>query len=173
MTDSNGHHSFMKEIVSLQDAARGDYFVLAVLDSVPQEAVDNKCGIQCEAGLHQRFKEVKRVCKQVSLVPETGGGLGTYALSYLRYVLTFHLWQHVGSQKYPGDMDTFELLQIADVLLEQGDMEGAITLVNYLQGEPKRVAQDWMRNAQLYLETKQAIYLVENYMASISLSIIQ
>lgn len=161
----------MKEIVSLQEAAHGDYFILAVLDSIPQEAVNSKRGIQSEAGLQQRFKKVKRVCKQVALIPEMGGGLGTYALSYLHYMLTFDLWQHVDSQKYPTD--TFELLQVADVLLEQGNMEGAIRLVNCLQGEPKRVAQDWLRDALLHLETKQAIYLIQNYMASISLSIIQ
>ena len=161
----------MGEIVSLQEAAHGNCFILAVLDSIPQEAVDSKHGIQSKAGLQQRFKKVKRVCKQVALIPETGGGLGTYALSYLNYMLTFDLWHQVDSQKYP--LDTFELLQVVDVLLEQGNVEGAIRLVNCLQGEPKRVAQDWLRDAQLHLETKQAIYLVQNYMAAISLTIIQ
>ena len=159
----------MKETVSLQEAAHGDYFILAVLDSIPQEAVNNKHGIQSEAGLQQRFKKVKQVCKQVALIPETGGGLGTYAVSYLHYMLTLN---RVDSEKYPVDMDTFELLQVADVLIEQGNIEGAIRLVNYLQGEPKRVAHDWLRDAQLYLETKQAVCLVQNYIASISLSII-
>ncbi len=159
----------MKETVSLQEAAHDDSFILAALDSIPQEAVNNERGIQSEAGLQQRFKKVKRVCKQVALIPETGGGLGTYALSYLHYMLTFN---HVDSEKYPVDMDTFELLQVADVLLEQGNIEGAIRLVNYLKGEPKRVAQDWLRDAQLYLETKQAVYIVQNYIASTSLSII-
>ena len=163
----------MKEIVSLREAAHGDFFILAVLDSIPREAVDSEHGIQSEAGLQQQFKKVKRICKQTALVPETGGGLGTYALSYLHYMVTFDLWKHVDSQKYPVNMDTFELLQVADVLIEEGNMEGAIMLVNRLQGEPKRVAQDWLRDAQLHLETKQAISLVQNYMASISLSIIQ
>lgn len=168
ITDPNGYYSYMKEMVSLQKAAHGDYFILAVLDSIPQEVV-NKRGIQSEAGLQQRFKKVKRVCKQVALIPETGGGLGSYAVSYLHCMLSF---SHVDGEKYPVDMDTFELLQLAEVLVEQGNIEGAIRLVNYLQGEPKRVAQDWLRDAQLYLETKQAIYLVQNYIASISLSII-
>lgn len=172
-TDPNQRYSFMKEIVSLQKAAYGDHFILAVLDSIPREAVNSEYGIQSEAGLQQRFKKVKRVCKQIALVPETGGGLGTYVLSYLHYLVTFDLWKHVNSQNYPGNMDTFELLQVADVLLEEGNIEGAIRLVNYLQGEPKWAAQDWLRDAQLHLETKQAISLVQNYIASISLSIIR
>ena len=172
ITDPNGCYSFVKKIVSLREVAHGDYFILAVLGSIPQEAVDNKYGIHSEAGLRQRFKKVKQVCKQVALIPETGGGLGTYALSYLHSMFTFDLWHHVNSKKNPVDMDTFELIQTADALLKQGNMEGAVRLINYLQGEPRRVAQDWLRDAQLYLETKQAISLVQNYMASISLSII-
>ena len=172
-TDPNEHYSFMKEVTSLQEAARGDHFILAILDSIPREAVDSECGIQSEAGLQQRFKNVKQICKQVALVPATGGGLGTYALSYMHSLLTFDLWKHADSRKDPVDMDTSELLQVADVFLQQGNMEGAIRLLNRLQGEPKRVARDWLRDAQLHLETKQAVGLVQNYLASVSLSIIQ
>lgn len=172
-TDPKERYSFMKEVVALQEAARSDYFILAVLESIPHEAVTHGLGIQSEAGLLQRFKKVKRVCRQVSLVPAAGGGLGTYSLSYIHSLLTFDLLKYASSPKHPADMDTSELLQAANAHLEQGDMEGAIRLLNYLTGEPRRVARGWLRDAQLHLETKQAISLVQNYMASISLSIIQ
>lgn len=174
--DPDERYSFTREISSLREVAHGDHFILAVLDSIPQEAANSEPGIQSEAGLQQRFRKVKQICKHVALVPETGGGLGTYALSYLRSFLTFDMWKHssaVDSQVDPMDMDTFELLQCAEILLHQGNMEGAIKFVNCLQGEPKRVAHDWLRDARLHLETKQGICLVQNYMAATSFSIIQ
>lgn len=174
--DPNDYYLFMKEIFSLREAAHGDHFILSMLDSIPLEAVGNEQGIQSEAGLRQRFKRVKQICKRVALVPDVGGGLGIYALSYLYSLLTINVWKHrdaANLQKEPSDMDTFDLLQQADNLLQQGDMEGAIRFVNCLRGEPRKVARDWLRDAQLHLETKQAIHLVQNYMAAISLSIIQ
>lgn len=174
--DPDERYSFKKEISSLREAASGDHFILAVLDSIPQEAISNEKGIQSESGLLRRFKKVKQICKRVALVPDVGGGLGTYALSYLHSLLVIDVWKHRGAaevQEDPADMDTFDLLHHADSLLRGGDMEGAIRLVNCLRGEPKRVARDWLRDAQLHLETKQAIQLVQNYMASVSLSLIQ
>lgn len=174
--DPNERYSFAKEISSLREAACGDCFILSVLDSIPLEAVNNEQGIQSEAGLLQRFERVKQICKRVALVPDVGGGLGTYTLSYLHSFLAIDVWKHRNAadlQKERPDLDTFDLVQQADNLLRKGDMEGAIRFVNCLRGEPRRVAQDWLRDAQLHLETKQAIQLVQNYMASISLSFIQ
>ena len=175
--DPYERYSFTKEIASLREAAhdREDRFVLAVLDCIPKEAV-NSLGIQSEAGLHQRFKKVKKICKQVALVPQVGGGLGSYALSYLHSLLAIDVWKHSSSahlQKYPTDMDTFELLQHADHLLQCGQLEGAIRVLHCLQGESKRVASDWLKDARLYLETKQAVSVVQTYLAGINLSFTQ
>lgn len=168
-------HSFRQEVSSLREAAEQDHFLLAMLDSIPQEAINSEHGIQSEAGLRQRFSKVKKICKQVALVPEAGGGLGTYALSYLNSFLAIDVWKRGSTvdHKDPVDMDTFELLQRADHLLQKGNMERAISFINYLQGEPKQVARDWLRDAQLHLETKLAIQLIQKYMAATSLSIIQ
>ena len=147
-----------------------------MLDSIPHEAVSSENGIQSEAGLQQRFRKVKKICKKVALVPEVGGGLGTYALSYLHSFLAINVWRYSSAVEYgrdPTDMDTFELLHYAENSLRQGNVEEAIKLINCLTGEPRRVAQDWLRDAQLHLETKQAIHLLQNYMAANSLAIIQ
>lgn len=173
--DPYERYSFTDEVASLRKAARGDAFIVAVLDCIPKEAI-TKSGIQSEAGLQQRFRRVKQICKRVALVPEVGGGLGSYALSYLHSILAIDVWKHNSTamlQKDPVDMDTFELLQSADNLLQQGSFEGATQVLNCLQGEPKRVARDWLRDAQLHLETKQAISVVKNYLATISLSVVQ
>ena len=173
--DPYERYSFAKEIASLREAAHEDSFILAVLDCIPKEAV-NRSGVQSEAGLQQRFKKVKQTCKRVALVPQVGGGLGTYALSYLHSLLAIDVWKRSNSthlQRDPTDMDTFELLQHADHLLQCGRLEGAIQVLNCLQGESKRVASDWLKDARLYLETKQAVSVVQTYLAGINLSFIQ
>ena len=127
--DPSERYSFSKEVSSLREAAHGDHFILSVLDSIPQEAVSSENGIQSEAGLQQRFRKVKKICKKVALVPEVGGGLGTYALSYLHSFLAINVWRYSSAVEYgrdPMDMDTFELLHYADNSLRHGNVEEAI-----------------------------------------------
>ena len=145
-----------------------------MLDSIPAEATSGK-GIQSEAGLKERFTRVKKICRRVALVPETGAGLGTYALSYLQSLLTLNVWGRggrEGTDTPPKDMDTFELLHQAEVCLHRGDLEEAVFYLNHLQGESQRVARDWLSDARLHLETRQAISVVLQYMAATSISIV-
>ena len=145
-----------------------------MLDSIPQEARDGG-GIQSEASLKERFRKVKRICKRVALVPETGGGLGTYALSYLQSLLTLNIWSSyvIDTETNPAKMDTFQLLHQAEAYLHYGELEKAVCHVNLLQGEARRVARDWLCDARLYLETRQAVELILHYMAATSISMVQ
>ncbi len=173
--DQDQRYLLGNEVASLREAAKEDRFVLSILDTIPQEAVTVGGGLQSEAGLMERFKKVKRICKRVSLVPQSGGGLGTYALSYLQSLLvikTSRLAPYiVDSKTDPSEMDNFELLQQADTRLHQGELREAVEYVNQLQGEARRVAQDWLVDARLYLETRQAVELVLCHMAATSVSL--
>lgn len=116
-----------------------------------------------------------RICKRVALVPETGGGLGTYALSYLQSLLVFNI---LGSSKVQSEqdlskLDTFELLNLANMSIKRGDVESAVWYVNHLKNESRRVAQDWLEDARLYLETRQAISLIQTYIAASNISFVQ
>jgi len=167
-------YSLTHEVGTLREAAKDDPFIVAMLDSLPASATAGG-GIQCEGGLKERFMKVKRMCRRVALVPETGGGLGTYALSYLQSVLIMS-WRFVGrvgserGDHDPHKMDTFEILECADTLLRQGDLEQAVRYMNLLRGEPRRVARDWLRDARHYLETTQAVLLISEYMAALNIS---
>lgn len=167
---------FSKELLSLREAARGDKFILSTLDSIPRQATSAAVGgIQSEAGLKERFRKVYRVCKRVALVPETGGGLGTYALSYVQSLLVFNI--RTNGRVQPGQdlskLDTFDLLNLANMSMKRGDMESAVWYVNHLKDESRRVAQGWLEDARLYLETKQAFTLIQTYMAARNISFVQ
>ena len=168
--DPTEYFSFEKEVGNLRIAAKNDPFITAILDSIP---LSGGC-IQGEGSLRERFSRVKRICRHVALVPETGGGLGTYALSYLQSGLMVS-WKFVGriQRQQVGDphkMDTFEILDRADWLLRQGEVEQAVRYVNQLQGEPRKVARDWLQDARHYLETTQAVLLVSEYMAALNIT---
>ncbi len=156
------------EVVSLRRAAGEDTFFATVLDAVPSQAIAGD-GFQSMASLRERFTKVKRICRRVALVPETGGGLGTYAISYLQSLLTIRAWfPDASATSDPSEMHTYQLLHQADARLRRGDLDGAIHYMNHLQGEPKNIARDWLVDARLYLETRQAVQLIQTCMAASS-----
>ncbi len=164
-TNANAHDRFTisQEVASLRKAAQGDSFMLSVIDSIPKQALNKSSpGIQSESSLRERFEKVYRICKRVALVPETGGGLGTYALSYLQSLLVFNI-RGVKEVDDINQMDSFELLGLAHNSIEKGDLERAVYYVSHLRNESQRVAQDWLVDARLYLETRQAVKLIETY----------
>ena len=169
--DPTEYYSFASEIAAVREASKGDHFILSMLDSIPRAALS---GIQSEAGLKERFRKVKRICRRVALVPETGGGVGTYILSFIQSLLTISAWTSTAVEGVtPSDkMDTFDLLSQAGVQLRRSNLEGAVRAANCLQGEPRRVAQDWLKDARLYLETRQAVELISQYIAATSISIV-
>lgn len=165
-------HSISNEVSSLKDAAKEDEFISTVLSAIPEEALEN--GISSETGLKSRFKRVRKVCKRVALVPEEGGGLGMHLLSFMQSLLTFDMVYHaMADQKDLKSMNTFELLAQANTYLEQGDLETALRLVNQLTGESRRIASDWVKEACLYLETRQTVMVIAEYLAASSITVIQ
>lgn len=173
--DPTDRHSLQQEVKVLCDAAKDDPFILVVLNSLPRRAV-SASGIQGEGGLRERFSKVKRICRRVALVPERGGGMGTYALSYMQSLLVVS-WRFVGRltrdcEDYEDlkKLDTFDILERADACLQCGDIELAVRYMNLLRGEPRTVAQDWLCDARNYLETLQAVRLVSEYMAALNIT---
>lgn len=169
-------YSLQREVHDLREAAKDDPFVLVILNSLPTHVLSSN-GIQGDGGLKERFSKVKQICRRVALVPERGGGMGTYALSYLQSVLIVS-WRFVGRVAGSGELededidklDTFNILERADTCLRQGDMELAVRYVNLLRGAPRKVARDWLCDARSYLETLQAIHLVSEYMAALNIT---
>lgn len=166
--DVSDRYTISTEVEQLRRAARGDPFITIVLNSIPSQATGRE-GIQTEGSLKERFSKVKYICRKVALVPESGGGLGTYALSYIQSFLTITAWLgRVPEQDDadPTQLHTYDLLRRADTKLKRGDLEGAVHYMNYLQGEPRNVARDWLEDARLYLATRQAIQLLQAYVSA-------
>ncbi|XP_038070737.1 MICOS complex subunit MIC60-like [Patiria miniata] len=146
------------QIVAVTDAAEDNAFVDAVVKSIPEKALIQ--GVQTEEALRQRWEDVNRVCRRVSMVDESGSGLAKYLLSFLQSLLIFP--QRTPSTPLPNQeidpdtLDTFRLLDFASYYIEQGDLEQAVRYINQLQGMPRKVVADWLREARLLLETSQA-----------------
>lgn len=164
-------HSIASQVSILLQTARQDEFITTVLSAIPKEAISE--GISSEAGLRSRFKHVRKICQRVALVPEEGAGLGTYLLSFLQSLLTIDMVHVRMADSQVFNTDTFELLREADASLQQGQLEMAVRLVNQLEGEPRRVAKDWLREARLYLMTRQAVTMVAEYVAASSISVLK
>ena len=163
--DVTGQYALDTEVRTLREASHGDSFIQAILTSIPSQAISGE-GIQSEATLRERFGKVKRICKRVALVPESGGGLGTYALSYVQSAFSINWWLPEESSINPSDLHTYDLLRYAEVRLNKGDLEGAVYYMNHLKGEPRNIARDWLKDMRLYLETRQAVQLIQTYMSA-------
>lgn len=136
----------------------------AALQVIPRTAIER--GVYTEEGLMQRFIRVRKIAQRVNLVGEERSGLLTYALSYFQSFLMFNVKPNLDTKEInPKDLDTYKLLAYADHYLFHGDLEQAIRYVNQLRGEPRRVASDWLREARLLLETRQAVTIIKQLSA--------
>lgn len=101
------------------------------------------------------------------MIGENGASPWTHVLSYIQSFLIFDSFDPVkqGELVDLDNLDTFDLLARAEFYLRRGDLELATRLVNQLRGEPKNVARDWLLEARLLLETRQAVNLLTAYAA--------
>ncbi|XP_037909381.1 MICOS complex subunit Mic60 isoform X2 [Hermetia illucens] len=141
-------------------AAEGDELVTVVLQSLPKEALAR--GVYPEDALRERFINVERVARKVALVPEEGASLPVYLLSYLQSMLIMRPDNPISQEELENKvfdfskLDTYDVLNRARYFLDRGDLTQAVKYLNLLQGAPRKVANDWLKEARLLLETQQA-----------------
>jgi len=145
-----------KEIRSVTDAGQNHPFVTTLLESIPNVAIER--GVWTEDALKERFIKVKSVCKSVAMVQSPSESLFKYLLSYLQSFIIFESAYIKGKDEEIDikDLNTFSILANADRFLEQGEFEKAVRLMNQLHGQSRFVASDWLQEAKLFLETRQA-----------------
>ncbi|KAM9471067.1 MICOS complex subunit MIC60 isoform 1-T1 [Clarias gariepinus] len=159
-------------VLAIKQSCADDEFAQALTSALPEESV--KRGVYSEASLRARFHEIRRLVRRVALIDETRNSLYQYFLSYLQSVLLFEKEQEVPPSKLlPENLDPFKLLAYATYSVERGDLELAAKFVNQLRGEARRVAQDWLREARLTLETKQVVSLLSAYANAVGLGTTQ
>ncbi|XP_068023744.1 MICOS complex subunit MIC60 isoform X4 [Melanerpes formicivorus] len=131
-------------------------------------------GVYSEEALRARFHSVQKLARRVAMIDETRNSLYQYFLSYLQSLLLFHPQQlKPPAELGPADLDTFKLLSYASYCIERGDLELAAKFVNQLRGESRRVAQDWLSEARVTLETKQVVEILTAYASAVGLGTMQ
>uniref|UniRef100_A0A8C1BNK5 MICOS complex subunit MIC60 n=1 Tax=Cyprinus carpio carpio TaxID=630221 RepID=A0A8C1BNK5_CYPCA len=156
----------------IKESCAENEFAQALATAIPEESLSR--GIYSEASLRARFYDIRRLARRVALIDETRNSLYQYFLSYLQSILLFESEQVPPPAKLaPEDLDTFKLLAYATYSIERGDLELAAKFVNQLRGESQRVAQDWIKEARLTLETKQVISLLSAYANAVGLGTTQ
>ena len=144
-------------------AGSEDKFVEVVLASISPLALER--GVYTEDSLKERFTVVEKVAKRVAGVGQEGGSLLAFGLSWLQSLLVVDL-----AHRTP--VDTSDLVDLADVSptdlvsmakhsLERGNLSRAVQLLTQLKGEPGRVVTDWVDEARLTLETRQAVQAIQ------------
>lgn len=157
---------------AIKESCAENEFAQALATALPDESLTR--GVYSEASLRARFYDVRRLARRVALIDETRNSLYQYFLSYLQSILLFEKEQEAPPTKLaPQDLDTFKLLAYATYSIERGDLELAAKFVNQLHGESRRVAQDWLKEARLTLETKQVVSLLSAYANAVGLGTTQ
>ncbi|XP_029021126.1 MICOS complex subunit MIC60 isoform X2 [Betta splendens] len=165
--------------VPLEDAAQAvrescqdNDFALALVSALPEESLQH--GVYSEASLRARFNSLRYLVRRVALIDESHNSLYQYFLSYLQAALMFEAKQEAPPSLLAWeDLDTFKLLSYASYSLEHGDLELAAKLVNQLRGEARRLAQDWLTEVRLTLETRQIVSLLSAYANAVGLGTTQ
>lgn len=158
-------------------AANNNQLAIAVLDSIPAKAL--KEGVQSEESLIDRFRRIDRICKRVALVGDNGGGLAKYLVSYLQSLFIFDnvtvTEDEVSGRQLvdPTSWRTFDILARVKYCLDRHNLEQALRYANQLRGQARVVARDWIRDARIHLETRQAISVLSVHSEAIAVDAVR
>ncbi|XP_072112748.1 MICOS complex subunit MIC60 isoform X3 [Mobula birostris] len=159
-------------IEAITNSCGDDKFTQALAGALPQECLSR--GVYSEEALRHRFYTVRKIARRVAMIDETRNSLFQYFLSYLQSLLLMEPQVTKPPEElHLEGLDTFKLLSYASFCIEHGDLELAAKFVNQLRGEPRRVAQDWLAEARLTLETKQIIEILSAYANAVGLGTTQ
>lgn len=146
-------------IDQLRSETGSDPLFSAAMNVIPPSVLEG--GLQTERVLKQRFPAVRRGCQRVAMVPDDGQhGFWTYAMSYARSLVTFPRRNLSLDSIDLSTVETCDLLALGEQKLQEGDLEQAVRILNQLRGQPRVLAQDWLDQARLLLETRQALDVI-------------
>jgi len=157
------------DLKSIEGAAgEEDAFVKTVVGSVSKVAMER--GVYTEDSLKERWAAVERVARKVAAVGDQGGSLLSYGLSYLQSVLLVDLTTRAPCEGEaaidPASLSSIDLVNLARHSLDRGNLARAVQYVTLLRGESGRVARDWLEEARLTLEARQAAEALVAHAAS-------
>ncbi|XP_049982375.1 MICOS complex subunit MIC60 isoform X7 [Alexandromys fortis] len=159
-------------VEAIRVSSSDNEFTQALTAAIPPESLTR--GVYSEETLRARFYAVQKQARRVAMIDETRNSLYQYFLSYLQSLLLFPPKQlKPPAELHPEDINTFKLLSYASYCIEHGDLELAAKFVNQLKGESRRVAQDWLKEARMTLETKQIVEILTAYASAVGIGTTQ
>lgn len=162
------------EVSSISSAAEGDELVTVVLKGVPPEARTR--GVYPEDALRERFVKVEKLARQLALVPAEGARLPIYLLSFLQALFIIRPSNPITEEELNNEpvdfsqFDTYDILNRAKYWIEHGDLTQALKYMNLLKGASRNIAEDWLKETRLLLETQQAANTLMAHAATSGLS---
>ncbi|KAH6620255.1 mitochondrial inner membrane protein Mitofilin [Boeremia exigua] len=142
---------FVTELAALKEIAADDPVVSAAISSINPTAYQR--GIPSSALLIDRFRRVASEVRKAALLPEDAGVASHLASLAMSKVLFKKSGLAVG-----GDVEA--VLARTEVLLEEGDLDGAAREMNGLQGWAKVLSKDWLGECRRVLEVRQALDVI-------------
>ncbi|XP_023712428.1 MICOS complex subunit Mic60 isoform X2 [Cryptotermes secundus] len=149
------------EIENVSKAANtDDELVKVVLAGIPSEAAGR--GVYTEEAMRERFLKVERIARRLALIPEQGGSLPLYFLSFLQSFLLIKAVNPIPAAELADEpvelaqLDTYDILQRSRYWMDRGDFSMTLRYMNLLKGAARSVAQDWINETRILLETQQA-----------------
>lgn len=167
-----GTKSIEAEIATLQQVLdrQHDEVVEVLLQAVPEAVKTN--GVATESALKDRFPKVEKMAKRTALLSDgESASLFKYLLSYLQSLLIITPpTVELPDKNAKVDLETlttFDIVWLARGSMDHGDLEQAVRYLSLLQGEPRNVAKDWVRDARHLLETRLACEALKAHAAAI------
>jgi mitofilin len=142
---------FVSELAALKEIAEEDSVVSAAIASINPVAYQR--GIPNSGQLIDRFRRVAQEVRKAALLPEDAGVASHLASLAMSKVLFKKSGLAVG-----GDVEA--VLARTEVLLEEGDLDGAAREMNGLHGWAKVLSKDWLGECRRVLEVRQALDVI-------------
>lgn len=138
-------------------------FVEAVLHTIPTLAVER--GIYSMSSLEQRFRNVYKQCVKAAAFP-VDGNIITSGLAWIKYQFSSTPKpKHSIPCEFENalDMNSAELLEQAKYFMDKKCVAEAVRCMVQLDGKARLLAQDWIEEARLILEVRQASEVLLSY----------
>lgn len=142
---------FINELVALKEVSKDNEVVNAAVASINPQAYQR--GIPTPAHLIDRFRRVASEVRKASLLPEDAG-VASHAASA---VLSRFMFTKRADRGLPEGDDVESTLARSEVLLEEGDLDGAAREMNALKGWAGVLSRDWVAETRRVLEVRQAV----------------
>ncbi|KAL5240712.1 hypothetical protein ACI65C_008122 [Semiaphis heraclei] len=161
------------EINAIKKLGASDSIVEEVVSAVPAKALEN--GVFSKGQLKEDFNQVEKRVYETALIPDDSFSLPLMAFSYLASLFVVrhsHISPNeVNNEEFdPLELNTYEIVERARYCVDRDNILQALRYLNLLTGCSRVVAKEWMKEATVFLETKQAVDLLLSYTTSISYS---